>query len=145
MSTRATSETEEAAGLAALGYKQELRRGMSGFSNFAISFSIISILAGCITSYSIALKSGGPSAIDIGWPVVGVFVLCVALAMAEVCSKYPTAGGLYFWAGRLAKRNKRQWAWFVGWFNFLGEVAVTAAIDYGARPPSGTPAAGSTS
>jgi amino acid transporter len=105
---------------------------MSGFSNFAVSFSIISILAGCITSYSIALKSGGPAAINIGWPLVGVFVLFVALAMAEVCSKYPTAGGLYFWAGRLAKKNKRQWAWFVGWFNFLGEVAVTAAIDFGA-------------
>ena len=122
----------DAAALAELGYKQELHRGMSGFSNFAVSFSIISILAGCITSFNIALKSGGPMAINIGWPLVGVFVLCVALAMAEVCSRYPTAGGLYFWAGRLAKKNKRQWAWFVGWFNFLGEVAVTAAIDYGA-------------
>jgi amino acid permease (GABA permease) len=123
---------DDAAELAKLGYKQELHRGMSGFSNFAVSFSIISILAGCITSYAIALKSGGASAITIGWPLVGVFVLMVALAMAEVCSKYPTAGGLYFWAGRLAKHNKRQWAWFVGWFNFLGEVAVTAAIDFGA-------------
>lgn len=122
----------DAAALAELGYKQELHRGMSGFSNFAVSFSIISILAGCITSFNIALKSGGPMAINIGWPLVGVFVLCVALAMAEVCSRYPTAGGLYFWAGRLAKKDKRQWAWFVGWFNFLGEVAVTAAIDYGA-------------
>lgn len=130
-STELSTNSDEEA-LAELGYKQELHRGMSGFSNFAISFSIISILAGCITSYSIALKSGGPSAINIGWPIVGVFVLCVALAMAEVCSKYPTAGGLYFWAGRLAKRNKRQWAWFVGRFNFLGEVAVSAAIDYGA-------------
>ncbi|MFI5061942.1 MAG: amino acid permease, partial [Actinomycetales bacterium] len=126
------AEDSDAADLARLGYKQELHRGMSGFSNFAVSFSIISILAGCITSYSIALNSGGPSAITLGWPIVGVFVLCVALAMAEVCSRYPTAGGLYFWAGRLAKKNKRQWAWFVGWFNFLGEVAVTAAIDYGA-------------
>ncbi|MEO8907024.1 MAG: amino acid permease [Microbacteriaceae bacterium] len=126
------SADADAAELAKLGYKQELHRGMSGFSNFAVSFSIISILAGCITSYSIALKSGGPAAINIGWPLVGVFVLFVALAMAEVCSKYPTAGGLYFWAGRLAKKNKRQWAWFVGWFNFLGEVAVTAAIDFGA-------------
>jgi amino acid permease (GABA permease) len=105
---------------------------MSGFSNFAVSFSIISILAGCITSYSIALKSGGPAAINLGWPIVGVFVLAVALGMAEVCSRYPTAGGLYFWAGRLAKRNKRQWAWATGWFNILGEIAVTAAIDFGA-------------
>jgi amino acid permease (GABA permease) len=105
---------------------------MSGFSNFAVSFSIISVLAGCITTYYLAMDAGGPVAITLGWPVVGLFVLCVALAMAEVCSSYPTAGGLYFWAGRLARRNKRVWAWYVGWFNFLGEIAVTAAIDYGA-------------
>ena len=123
---------DDATRLAELGYKQELHRGMSGFSNFAVSFSIISILAGCITSYGIAMGSGGPIAISIGWPLVGVFVLCVALAMGEICSIYPTAGGLYFWAGRLARRNKAVWAWYVGWFNFLGEVAVTAAIDYGA-------------
>ncbi len=123
--------TDEAM-LAELGYKQELHRGMSGFSNFAVSFSIISVLAGCITSYAIAMNAGGPIAISIGWPLVGAFVLLVALAMAEICSVYPTAGGLYFWAGRLARKNKRVWAWYVGWFNFLGEVAVTAAIDYGA-------------
>ncbi|SDT06387.1 amino acid permease [Microlunatus soli] len=117
--------------LAELGYKQELHRRMSGFSNFAVSFSIISILAGCITSYKIALTSGGPSTLVLGWLIVGVMVLAVSAAMAEVCSRYPTAGGLYFWAGRLARTNKRQWAWFVGWFNFLGEIAVTAAIDYG--------------
>ena len=118
--------------LAELGYRQELHRGMSGFSNFAVSFSIISILSGAITTYYLAMDAGGPIAINIGWPVVGIFVLCVALAMAEICSSYPTAGGLYFWAGRLAGHHKRQWAWYVGWFNFLGEVAVTAAIDYGA-------------
>lgn len=123
---------EDAARLAELGYKQELHRGMSGFSNFAVSFSIISVLAGCITSYGIAMNSGGPIAISLGWPLVGVFVLCVALAMGEICSVYPTAGGLYFWAGRLARTNKPVWAWYVGWFNFLGEVAVTAAIDFGA-------------
>ena len=117
--------------LAEMGYKQELHRGMSGFSNFAVSFSIISILAGCITSYGIALRSGGPSTIVLGWLIVGVFVACVALAMAEVCSRYPTAGGLYFWAGRLARRNKKVWAWYVGWFNFMGEIGVTAAIDFG--------------
>ncbi|MCW2811955.1 MAG: amino acid permease, partial [Friedmanniella sp.] len=117
--------------LAELGYTQELHRGMSGFSNFAVSFSIISILAGCITSYGIALRSGGPSTLVLGWLLVGILVLAVAAAMAEVCSRYPTAGGLYFWAGRLARRNRREWAWFTGWFNFLGEVAVTAAIDFG--------------
>src|SRR6478735_10991445 len=128
----ANADDADALRLAELGYKQELHRGMSGFSNFAVSFSIISVLAGCITTYYLAMDAGGPLAISLGWPVVGLFVLCVALAMAEVWSAYPPAGGLYFWAGRVARRNKRVWAWYVGWFNFLGEVAVTAAIDYGA-------------
>jgi amino acid permease (GABA permease) len=118
--------------LAQLGYKQELRRKLSGFSNFAVSFSIISILAGAITSYGIAMTAGGPLAIVPGWLFVGIMVTFVALAMAEICSVYPTAGALYWWAAALAKRNKAAWAWFVGWFNFLGEVAVTAAIDFGA-------------
>jgi amino acid permease (GABA permease) len=123
---------DDARRLAEMGYKQELHRGMSGFSNFAVSFSIISILAGCITTYYLAMDAGGPVVVSIGWPVVGLFVLCVAMAMGEICSVYPTAGGLYFWAGRLATKNKPIWAWYVGWFNFLGEIAVTAAIDFGA-------------
>jgi amino acid permease (GABA permease) len=118
--------------LAQLGYRQELRRKLSGFSNFAVSFSIISILAGAITSYGIAMSAGGPLAITLGWLFVGGMVTLVALAMAEICSAYPTAGGLYWWAFALARHNKAAWAWFVGWFNFLGEVAVTAAIDFGA-------------
>ena len=126
----ATGTDEER--LAQLGYKQELRRKLSGFSNFAVSFSIISILAGAITSYGIAMTAGGPMAITLGWLFVGIMVIFVALAMAEICSVYPTAGALYWWAAALAKRNKAAWAWFVGWFNFLGEVAVTAAIDFGA-------------
>ena len=117
--------------LAQLGYQQELHRRLSGFSNFAVSFSIISILSGAITAYGIAMNAGGPMAITLGWLFVGGMVTLVALAMAEVCSAYPTAGALYWWAAALAKRNKPAWAWFVGWFNFLGEVAVTAAIDFG--------------
>ena len=74
---RVPAVDEDSVRLAELGYKQELHRGMSGFSNFAVSFSIISVLAGCITSYGIAMNSGGPIAISIGWPLVGVFVLCV--------------------------------------------------------------------
>ena len=131
MSTQPVSGTDEER-LAELGYQQELHRRLSGFSNFAVSFSIISILAGAITSYGIAMTAGGPMAITLGWVFVGIMVTFVALAMAEVCSAYPTAGALYWWAAALAKRNKAAWAWFVGWFNFLGEVAVTAAIDFGA-------------
>ena len=115
-----------------LGYAQELRRRMSGFSNFAVSFTIISILSGCLTLYSYGMNVGGPVIIVWGWPIVGIMTLFVGLAMAEVCSSYPTAGGLYYWAAKLAPRNGPAWSWFTGWFNFLGQVAVTAGIDFGA-------------
>ncbi len=115
-----------------LGYAQELRRRMSGFSNFAVSFTIISILSGCLTLYLFGMNTGGPAVIVWGWPFVGIMTLFVGLAMAEVCSSFPTAGGLYYWAAKLAPGNGAAWSWFTGWFNFLGQVAVTAGIDFGA-------------
>ena len=124
--------TDDQQRLHELGYAQELRRHMSGFSNFAVSFTIISILSGCLTLYGTGLNSGGPVIITWGWPFVGVMTLFVGLAMAEVCSSFPTAGGLYYWSAKLAPRNPAAWSWFTGWFNFLGQVAVTAGIDFGA-------------
>jgi amino acid transporter len=122
------SDTEK---LHDLGYAQELRRGMGGFSNFAVSFTIISILSGCLTLFGFGMFVGGPASAAYGWPIVGILVTFVALAMAEVCSSYPTAGGLYYWSAKLAPKNGPAWAWFTGWFNFLGQVAVTAGIDFG--------------
>ena len=115
-----------------LGYAQELRRRMSGFSNFAVSFTIISILSGCLTLYGYGMGTGGPAIIVWGWPIVGIMTLFVGLAMAEVCSSFPTAGGLYYWSAKLARKHGPAWSWFTGWFNFLGQVAVTAGIDFGA-------------
>jgi amino acid permease (GABA permease) len=115
-----------------LGYTQELARSLSGFSNFAVSFSIVSILSGCLTLYGYGMITGGPALITWGWPLVGVMTLCVGLAMAEICSSYPTAGGLYFWAAKLAGRSAPAWSWITGYCNFLGGVAVTASVDYGA-------------
>jgi amino acid transporter len=114
-----------------LGYAQELKRGMSGFSNFAVSFTIISILSGCLTLFGFGMAIGGPISSSYGWLLVGVMVTFVGLAMGEVCSSYPTAGGLYYWSAKLAKRNGAAWAWFTGWFNMLGQVAITAGIDFG--------------
>jgi amino acid transporter len=111
-----------------LGYAQELYRSMGGFQNFAISFTIISILAGCLTSYYIAFNQGGPIAITWGWLIVGGFCIIVALAMGEIASRYPTAGGLYYWASKL---GSPAWGWFTGWFNLVGQISVTAAIGYG--------------
>jgi amino acid transporter len=114
--------------LHALGYAQELSRRMSGFSNFAISFTIISILSGTLTLYYQGLNYGGPVEEAYGWPLVSVFVIIVGLGMAEIASKYPTAGGLYYWA---SKMGGPAWGWFTGWFNLIGQIAITAGIDYG--------------
>jgi amino acid transporter len=120
--------------LHSMGYAQELRRGMKTFSNFAVSFTIISILSGCLTLFLFAMNTGGPAVMTLGWLFVGVFVLIVALGMAEVASSYPTAGGLYYWSAKLADvagADGARWSWFVGWFNLVGQVAVTAGIDFG--------------
>jgi amino acid transporter len=126
MSTSGTLSADEQK-LAELGYKQELHRGWSSFSNFAISFSIISVLAGCFTTYGQALKNGGPIAISIMWPLISVLILCVAFSMSELASAYPTAGGIYYWASKLGGAG---WGWFTGWFNLIGLVAVVASVDY---------------
>jgi amino acid transporter len=114
--------------LHSMGYAQELFRTMGGFSNFAISFTIISVLSGCVTLFYLIPTTSGFAAASIGWPLVTVFVVIVALGMAELASAYPTAGGLYFWASKL---GGPAWGWFTGWFNLIGQVAVTAGIDYG--------------
>ena len=127
----ASSDVEQ---LHRLGYAQELRRGMRTFSNFAVSFTIISILSGCLTLFLFAMNTGGPAIMTLGWLFVGFFVLIVALGMAEVASSYPTAGGLYYWSAKLAEEagaDGARWSWFVGWFNLVGQVAVTAGIDFG--------------
>ncbi|MFG2635629.1 amino acid permease [Streptomyces sp. NPDC048362] len=119
--------------LAQLGYTQVLARRMSAFSNYAVSFTIISVPSGCLTLYLFGMTTGGPAVITWGWVAVGLMTLFVGLSMAEICSAYPTSAGLYFWAHRLAPtRSAAAWAWFTGWFNVLGQVAVTAGIDFGA-------------
>jgi amino acid transporter len=125
---RSSVNLDDRAQLHSLGYAQELFRSMGGFQNFAISFTIISILAGCLTSYYIAFNQGGPVAITWGWLLVGAFCIIVSLAMGEIASVYPTAGGLYFWASKLGSPG---WGWFTGWFNLVGQISVTAAIGYG--------------
>src|SRR3954451_14799376 len=112
-----------------LGYNQRLNRGWSSFQNFAISFTIISVFAGTFTTYGQAWNYGGPIAISIGWPVICGLILFVAFSMSELAAKYPTAGGLYYWASDLGGRT---WGWFTGWFNLIGLVGVVASVDYGA-------------
>src|ERR671938_1070732 len=127
--TKAEVIAQDERDLARLGYAQQLFREMGGFSNFAISFSIISILTGAVLLYGYGLKLAGPIINSVGWPVVSLFTLCVAASMAELASAYPTAGGLYFWAFRLGGKG---WAWATAWLNMIGQVAITAGINIAA-------------
>src|SRR4051794_3480080 len=115
--------------LARLGYKQELNRSWSGFSNFAISFSIISILAGCFTTFYQGWNNGGPVAISWGWPLISAFILIIGFTMSELVSAYPTSGGIYWWASKLGGPPA---GFFTGWLNLIGLLAVTASGAYGA-------------
>ncbi|KAK9915256.1 hypothetical protein WJX75_006770 [Coccomyxa subellipsoidea] len=117
--------------LIALGYKQELKRDFNLFTNGAISFSIISILTGVTGSLGIAMNNGGPVAAVWGWVWVAVMTMTVGIAMAEIVSSLPSSGGPYFWSAQLAtKKHSAFAAWMTGWFNLLGQAAVTAGIDF---------------
>src|SRR5438105_7494312 len=127
--TREEQIQQDTRDLARLGYAQQLFREMGGFSNFAISFSIISILTGAVLLYGDGLKFAGPIINSVGWPAVSLLTLAVAASMAELSSAYPTAGGLYFWAFRLGGRG---WAWTTAWLNMIGQVTITAGVNVAA-------------
>ena len=120
--------TEDEKHLAKLGYSQDLHRSWSGFSNFAISFSIISILAGCFTNFGAGWNNGGPISISWSWPILGVFILIIGFTMSELVSAYPTSGGIYWWASKLGGPAA---GFFTGWLNLIGLIAVTAGVSYG--------------
>ena len=123
-----SGDGSDAGALGRLGYAQELMRRMGGFSSFAVSFSIISVLTGCITAYADAIGPGGPAALGLGWPLVSVGTMFVAVAMAELASAFPTAGALYHWSALLGSAG---WGWMTAAMNLVGQVAIVAAIDFG--------------
>src|ERR1700752_4348470 len=124
-----SSPSYDSQDLSRFGYAQELLRSMGGFSNFAVSFSIISILTGAVTLYGYGLEMGGPLEMTVGWPLVTVFTLTLAASMAELCSAYPTSGAMYHWASALGGRAA---AWFVASLNIVGLIAALAGINFSA-------------
>ena len=80
-------------------------------------------------TFPFAWQNGGPIAASIGWPVLCAFVLMVAFSMAELTSRYPTAGGPYWWAHDLGGKG---WSWMTGWFNIVGLIGIVASVAYGA-------------
>ena len=128
MNSKENDKGSDESTLTKLGYTQELYRGFSGFANYALSFSIICILAGGVTSFHLGFCAVGPAAIGIGWPVAVLFSLCVAATMAQIASAFPTAGGLSHWASLL---GGRAMGWFTAWFNLAGLITGLAAINVG--------------
>jgi amino acid transporter len=120
--------TEDEKVLHNMGYAQELARRMSGFSNFAISFSIICILAGGITAFPVAFSAGGGFSVAVGWVIGGIFALVVAASVGQIASAYPTAGGLYHWSSILGGRG---WGWLCAWINLVGLIFVVASVNFG--------------
>src|ERR1700710_1474148 len=116
--------------LHSMGYAQELERRMSSFSNFAISFSIICILSGGINSLAQGTSGVGGAAIGIGWPLGCLISGVFAVAMGQIASAYPTAGGLYHWGSILGNRG---FGWLTAWLNLLGLITVLGAINVGTR------------
>jgi amino acid transporter len=121
------ADNRDAQDLHRFGYAQELFRSMGGFSNFAISFSIISILTGAVTLYGYGLAMGGPLEMSLGWPIATLFTLTLGSSMAELCSAYPTSGAMYHWAAAL---GGPVCGWFVAWLNIVGLIAAQAGINF---------------
>ena len=129
MNTPANNEhSEDTRILHGMGYAQELHRRMGLFQNFAISFSIICILAGGITAFPLSLSGAGGASLGIGWPIACVFALMVAMALGQIASAYPTAGGIYHWASMLGNRG---FGWTAAWLNLLGLLFVVSSVNFG--------------
>ena len=115
--------------LARLGYKQELHRTWSGFSNFAISFSIISILAGCFTTFGQAWNNGGPIAISMGLADHLGLHPDHRVLHDRAGVGLPDLGG-HLLVGGQARRPKA--GFYTGWLNLIGLLAIDASVAYGA-------------
>ena len=110
-----------------LGYPRQLARRVTAFGNFAMSSTIINFLAGIMVTVPLGMATGGPAVMVWGWAAVGLLVLSVGAAMAEITSAFPTSAALYYWSAKLAKRHHAAWSWYTGWLNFAGQIGGTAA------------------
>ncbi|QKW20568.1 amino acid permease [Kitasatospora sp. NA04385] len=125
----ASSPPSDEEHLRRLGYEPKLARRMGAFGNFSSSFSVISILSGCMTMFAFGLNAGGPAVMLWGWIGVGAMVMFVGAALAEVTSAYPTSGALFYMGHAL---GGPRWGFLVGWLNLLGLIGGICGIDYGA-------------
>ncbi|ODN80855.1 hypothetical protein L202_02996 [Cryptococcus amylolentus CBS 6039] len=121
-----------AAKLEEMGYKQELQRNLGMVSILGLSFAIMAVPFGTSTTLAVALTNGGPATILWGWVFVSLISLCMAGSLAEICSVYPTSGGVYYWAAMLSKPKYSAFSsYLTGWLGTVGNWTVTASITFG--------------
>ncbi|KAG5953068.1 hypothetical protein E4U53_007037 [Claviceps sorghi] len=124
----AAAADDDTAALEAMGHKQELKRNFSMMSMLGLAFAIINTWPALAASISLALPSGGTSAVIWGLVVAGICNLCLAASLAEFLSAYPTAGGQYHWAAMISwKASSRAISYTTGWITVCGWVALSAA------------------
>ncbi|KAK6497587.1 hypothetical protein TWF481_011994 [Arthrobotrys musiformis] len=123
------SADEEA--LYALGYKQEFKREFSLWTTFCVSFAVLGLLPSFASTLYYGMGYAGTAGMVWGWIVAMIFIQCVALSMAELCSSMPTSGGLYYAAAVLAPEGYGPFAaWITGWSNWIVQVTAAPSVDY---------------
>ncbi|KAL1587702.1 hypothetical protein WHR41_03506 [Cladosporium halotolerans] len=129
--TKGLASEDDAAMLAQLGYKQELRRNFTMIEVFGIAFSIMGLLPSIASTLAYSIPAG-PVGMVWGWFLASMFIFFVGLAMADLGSAMPTSGGLYWWTHYFSSPSTRNaLSFLVGYSNTLGLVGGLCSIDYG--------------
>lgn len=127
--TRALTADEEV--LAALGYKPEFKREFSLWTTFCVSFAVLGLLPSFASTLYYGMGYAGTPGMVWGWLIAMIFIQCVAMSMAELCSSMPTSGGLYYASAVLAPPGYGPLAaWLTGWSNWLAQVTGAPSVDY---------------
>ena len=124
MTTPEVQDSRDDAVLSQLGYKEELRRTMSGYSSFALSFSMISVTTTVFTLFAQPFQTLGGVAIWLWLPVIAG-VLLLAAVYGHLAVRLPITGYAYHWASRLVNPH---YGWFTGYNAFLCQFIGSAGI-----------------
>ncbi|KAJ7747328.1 amino acid/polyamine transporter I [Mycena metata] len=118
--------------LAQLGYKQEFKRDFSRIELLGFSFTIVGVVQSIAAVLLFSLPYGGLVGMVWGWFTCCCFLVVVSLAMAELGSAAPTAGGLYYWTFKFCSPKYRKlMSWLIGYVNTAAYVAGMASVDWG--------------
>lgn len=131
-SASAPIDSEDALLAERLGVKSQFAREFKSFSTISYAFAIMGLVSSISTTFNSAFMVGGPAATTCAWIMGACFNMTLGIAIAELVSAYPSAGGLYSASGLLVpRRYRRVVAWYTGWLNFLGQIAGISGSEWG--------------